>query len=1503
MTEIYPTLAQCAIVATAFKVLLFPAYKSTDFEVHRNWLAITNSLPLWEWYYENTSEWTLDYPPFFAYFEWLLSHVAKLADPAMLRLYNLEHDSWQTVYFQRFTVILTEFLLIYALQLFVESSHRPSRRAAQAAAISILLSPGLLIIDHLHFQYNGAMYGILILSLVLARQRSGLLTSGLLFAALLCMKHIYLYLAPAYFVYLLRIYCLSPKSIFRIQFLNCLKLASGILGIVGVAFGPFALKGQMPQILSRLFPFSRGLCHAYWAPNVWALYSFVDRLLIVAAPKLGLPLKEEAVNSVTRGLVGDTAFAVLPEITPRVCFALTLIFQTIPLIKLFARPSWDGFIGSVTLCGYASFLFGWHVHEKAILLVIIPFSLVALSDRRHLSAFRPLAVSGHVSLFPLLFTPAEFPIKTIYTIFWLVLFLMVFDRVAPASSRPRFFLFDRFAVLYIAFSIPLILYCSLVHQLVFGKSYEFLPLMFTSSYSSIGVVGSWIGFMVVNRVLFKRKPVQFLQTPPVEDDSQEVWQIEQTGEVFVTYDEYLNRIDFYSQHRFICQITGHSGLTFFQALKSELAGAQEVDQAFPEALKGPVLRRVQFQTISRIDTLVDMIYDEFKADYYPGEAVTIHLMNGERLTGIVRDKARLGSKVLPDGTLTQPYSRYFTSIDGRPDEEAVVDGDHIYRDRKIFTKSVLRSFIKKTVTREAWNGAPWLVKHDVAAQYHIDTRVPPHLRYDNKLAERKQHLAQKRASQPRNGSLEMNGFAGTYQNFGPARLPELKPALKGHKMTKNHQNHALEPGPQVKEGPNMFFDHEEGPIPPVPGNNPFQFPVPFRQNMPPPPPPPPPAAKPEPPPPPPPPPKYPVEDLQLEPRDDYVRPALKFMCSDPPEGVVDSGARNDNLLMKSIGPLLETWDTLNVYCEIFKLDSFTFDDFVEALEVTDEEMPCQLFTEVHCAVLKQLVSSEAEGGKLQVDLPELGEEEDDDDAQEDSAALTPEPEPEPKPTGRATRSSLAKLEAERIKAEAAAAEKEKTPEPTVRHRAPEALAHFDWIESLKKREFQDGGWEMILVGLLHQLSKRPRQTEACEALLAQLAPPDIEPSLETVRIQYCKMDLNLRISALQILCLLTAETKAVRGYMEDCAETMTGYRKEKIEWQRNRKQAIEDLKGLNDQRKILLPENMPTSPPTEEGEATKTNGDVKMTDADESLEGPSEDAESDEDVQARRSLRRGGDRATERQRKREENERKKEAELAAKVPKQSKQFLKVVKDIQKKEDYIKKCEDEIAIIDNDLREADCARTRVLGKDRFWNRYYWFERNGMPYAGLPNSSTADAGYANGCIWVQGPDDIEREGYIDMIPEYQDEYKAKFKMTVPQRKKMEEGRTSVFSAHQWGYYSDPDEVDALLNWLDPRGFNELKLRKEILAYKDKIVANMENRIKYLACAKATDDTEKAKKDSSETKRMTTRTKAQPNRAPPQRTSPTAKAKNSERRQKESRVIRLLCIIPSAYRHPVL
>lgn len=163
---------------------------------------------------------------------------------------------------------------------YVQTSPIAFQKSSHAIALSILLSPALLIIDHIHFQYNGFLYGILILSMVSVRKQSTMLLGGLWFAALLCFKHIYLYLAPAYFVYLLRAYCLSQKSMFQIRLGNCVKLSSGLVSIFGAAFGPFWYWGQTDQVLSRLFPFSRGLCHAYWAPNVWAMYSFSDRLLI-----------------------------------------------------------------------------------------------------------------------------------------------------------------------------------------------------------------------------------------------------------------------------------------------------------------------------------------------------------------------------------------------------------------------------------------------------------------------------------------------------------------------------------------------------------------------------------------------------------------------------------------------------------------------------------------------------------------------------------------------------------------------------------------------------------------------------------------------------------------------------------------------------------------------------------------------------------------------------------------------------------------------------------------------------------------------------------------------------------------------------------------------------------------------------------------------------------------------------------------------------------------------
>jgi alpha-1,3-glucosyltransferase len=54
---------------------------------------------------------------------------------------------------------------------------------------------------------------------------------------------------------------------------------------------------------------------------------------------------------------------------------------------------------------------GYHVHEKAALLVTVVFALDALETASNGGLYLYLSTLAHYALLPLLFTPAEYPLK------------------------------------------------------------------------------------------------------------------------------------------------------------------------------------------------------------------------------------------------------------------------------------------------------------------------------------------------------------------------------------------------------------------------------------------------------------------------------------------------------------------------------------------------------------------------------------------------------------------------------------------------------------------------------------------------------------------------------------------------------------------------------------------------------------------------------------------------------------------------------------------------------------------------------------------------------------------------------------------------------------------------------------------------------------------------------------------------------------------------------------
>lgn len=473
------------VCLSVLKCMLMWGYRSTDFEVHRNWLSIVANGKPSTWYSDDVefqSEWRLDYPPLFAYFEWLLALLARVVSPAALRNSAVPVESPSVVLYQRATVNASDVVLLLGLSAYcaaatvdvgrlgLELLPATVSRKWNAVILLVLCNPGLLLLDHIHFQYNGMLIGLLLLVMAVVRRswrtievhgrargssaaadsvdadlRNDML-AAVSFTLLVFTKHLFAHLAPFVGVYLLR-RCYdaairvhgtqtgqvtgtgTARATMTRLMIRLLKIAAAVLTTSIIILAPVLLPNPMSQgysLLSRLFPFGRGLTHSYWAPNAWAGYMAVDRLaasgckLMMGRKAQVLPqLLKAAVHAVCPVLSGTSAepslvhsngvsftsanaygglptnqLLVLPQPTPFLA-GLLLFAATLPVLAWTWHCSGSSSGSSaatnkrhgrafnvalaVAACWFASFAFGWHVHEKAAVYGLIPL-LVAVAD-------------------------------------------------------------------------------------------------------------------------------------------------------------------------------------------------------------------------------------------------------------------------------------------------------------------------------------------------------------------------------------------------------------------------------------------------------------------------------------------------------------------------------------------------------------------------------------------------------------------------------------------------------------------------------------------------------------------------------------------------------------------------------------------------------------------------------------------------------------------------------------------------------------------------------------------------------------------------------------------------------------------------------------------------------------------------------------------------------------------------------------------------------------------
>ncbi|CAO3617443.1 unnamed protein product [Cunninghamella echinulata] len=864
-------------------------------------------------------------------------------------------------------------------------------------------------------------------------------------------------------------------------------------------------------------------------------------------------------------------------------------------------------------------------------------------------------------------------------------------------------------------------------------------------------------------------------------------------------------------------------LLYLQRTKSERIEKEKVQNKLPDTLQKAVLEYVQFRT-TRLDATVDSVYSYFVDRYVIDEHVDCILNNRKTHNAVIREVPPLEEQTSDD----VKYKIQLVDQNSKPIKNGIktVRRSDIKRDRFGFSKNLLKKFLREATVKDTYIGAPWVVNNVFAERFDINTTLPKDLEAARQLAYSKSRKMRAIAAAERRKELENN-------------IKEAEDASQKNKVEDARKIELLLKYPMEDLDLPAYRRVEKGnEIPTLldmtPGTGNEELKVP-----------------------------NPTGDLPMRPA-----PSHCTISSD------------------CYGLFLMVWSFLNVFSKPLNLSPFNLDDFEAALRHSSVDPKYELVYEVLVSLLNCLIRHRLKHGNQNLTLlpASIG---DDDNGSPRTPLLASHLGPsivndnssQVNTPGSNSNSSGSEMDSDSDYNNENDDEEngnknrkgqskwknqpnnKKTSSNGIENRVHGYLERGcgsaevvkignNWDSKIIPPGNERYGWEDVLIGAINDLTIEFDENVATfDSILCSLI-PHLDSTLKERQEAYILLNLKDKLRILQLLVHAVNETSDIKEYMEECQEQLTELRKQKIELNRERKRIQAERNEVEKRYEGLDNNNQ-----SESEEPDDENDDEDQSDNEDKSASRNEDDSLNRHESRQAILKR-------KQQEREEREakRKKLFHHQRQVARERNQELKVRASARKKLDdeeraIQRKCDQ----VDKDMRKYSTLRFKPLGRDRFYNRYYYLDNIGSGYS-----------HGSGKLFVQSPSTADLLMLLerDRPETYQSDNKneintlnsnksngvlttsATVNSPVTSQDKKSSSSSTLSCGHGgglkfvcqlmehqgladkatllkekihdmingtdyewWEAFDDPDTLNELLEWLNPKGNREHLLKKEL------------------------------------------------------------------------------------------